>query len=96
MEVSTREFIGLVAGGLTAIAFLLPVLRAHQGGAADRLPLPTLVLALAAAVLWLVYGILWGSLSIILGGSVMLLLIALVLVVRLRRPSPRSDQPDLP
>ena len=95
MEVGTREFIGLVAGGLTAIAFLLPVLRAHQNGTADRLPLPTLVLALCAAALWLIYGILWGSLSIILSGSVLLLLAALVLVVRLRRP-PATGLPDLP
>lgn len=80
--------IGLVAAGLTVIAFLLPMIRILRLGSAQAIPLPTMVVALVGTVLWFVYGLVLGLLSLILAGAIMSLLIILVLVMKFRSGSP--------
>lgn len=90
MDTSTREVIGLLAAGLTIIAFLLPMIHIFRTRSARSAPLPTMVLALAGAALWLVYGLILGSLSVILAGAIMTLLVALILVMKFRSDAPNG------
>ncbi len=84
MATFSTELIGLVAGCLTTGAFLPQVLKTWRSRSVRDLSL-RMYLALAAGVfLWLVYGLLVGSPSIIVANAVTLVLALAILVMQLR------------
>ena len=87
MDNSSREVIGLIAAALTIVAFLLPVIRIVRIRSVQSLPLATMIVAFLGAVLWFVYGLILGSLSIIVASVLMALLVAFVLALKFRSDS---------
>ena len=78
------EWIGLLAGLLTTIAFVPQVLRTRRTGRAADFSLPMLLLFVSGVGLWLAYGLMSGSRPMILANAVTLLLASYILVVKLR------------
>lgn len=78
------EMLGLAAGILTTAAFAPQVLKAWRTRRTRDLSLG-MYLALAAGVaLWLVYGLLIGSLSVVAANAVTLVLVLAVIALKLR------------
>ncbi len=78
------EWIGLLAGSLTTMAFVPQVLRTWRQGRAEDFSLPMLLLFVAGVALWLTYGVLSGALPMILANAVTLCLASYILVVKVR------------
>lgn len=78
------EMLGLAAGILTTAAFAPQVLKAWRTRRTRDLSLG-MYLALAAGVaLWLVYGLLIGSLSVVAANAVTLVLVLALIALKLR------------
>ena len=60
------EGIGIIAGSLGVIAWIPQIREVWIEGLHEGISLPTFFLVSTALVLWLVYGILIGSISIII------------------------------
>tara|TARA_B100001750_G_C15101807_1_gene395776 strand:- start:233 stop:505 length:273 start_codon:yes stop_codon:yes gene_type:complete len=74
------EAIGLFAGFLGLIAWLPQIYRIWIKRKADAISLPTFLIITIALALWLLYGILIDSLSLIISNSLTLLIILIVLI----------------
>lgn len=79
------DAIGLLAGLLTTIAFVPQVVRTRTTGSARDFSLPMLLLFVGGVSLWLTFGVLTGSLPLILSNVATLLLASYILAVKLRR-----------
>lgn len=73
------EILGLVAGTITSITFVPQVIKIWQTKSAKDLSIAMLLLLMLGVVLWLVYGIVVMSASIIYTNS-MVLLMSLVML----------------
>ena len=82
--VSTPEAIGLVAGFLIAFGLVPQVLRVWRLKDAREISLMFVVVTMSGTVLWLVYGMLLGLLSVIVWNGANLVLQSALLVVKLR------------
>ncbi len=80
------EGIGIVAGSLGVIAWIPQIREVWIEGLHEGISLPTFFLVSTALVLWLIYGILVGSISIIVANiAALVCIISLIVgVVRLR------------
>ncbi|WP_119462150.1 SemiSWEET transporter [Rhodospirillaceae bacterium SYSU D60014] len=78
------EFIGLFAGALTTLSFLPQALKVYRTRSARDLSLAMFLLFWLGIVLWIVYGVLLGSLAIILANIATLLLASAILWFKLR------------
>lgn len=78
------EIIGLVAGFLTTAAYLPQVLKVWRSRSARDVSLGMFSLMVVGLALWLAYGLLIGSLALILSNTVTLVLAALILIGKLR------------
>lgn len=78
------EWVGLVAGLLTTLAYLPQVLQVWRTRSARDVSLGMFTLMVMGIGLWLVYGLLIGSLALILANGVTLLLAGLILIGKLR------------
>ena len=80
------EGIGIVAGSLGVIAWIPQIREVWIEGLHEGISLPTFFLVSTALVLWLIYGILVGSISIIVANIAALACIISLIVggVRLR------------
>ena len=85
MTDDVREWLGLAAGTLTTLAFVPQVQRTRRTGQARDFSLPMLLMFVAGVALWLGYGLLLGSISVIAANVVTLGLAGYILVVKLRR-----------
>jgi len=88
MQADSVEALGLVAGFIGAFAFApqaFKILRERDAAGVSAL---TYSLAFIGAVLWGGYGILRGAPPIVLWNGVAAALAALVLVLKLRQPTP--------
>ena len=74
------EIIGLLAGFLGLIAWIPQIYRIWIKKRADGISLPTFSVITAALALWLIYGILINSLSLIISNGLVLVLIVIVLI----------------
>ena len=74
------EAIGLLAGFLGLVAWVPQIQRIWIQKRADGISLPTFSIIAAAITLWLIYGILVDSLSLIISNGLVLVLILIVLV----------------
>lgn len=84
MTDDVREWVGLAAGVLTTLSFVPQVQRTRRTGQARDLSLPMLVMFVAGVALWLGYGVLLGSISVIAANSVTLVLAGYILLMKLR------------
>ena len=79
MEIDSVEIIGLIAAILTTSAFVPQVIKTWKTKDVEGLSLPMYSVFFVGIVLWLVYGILIESLSVILA-NVITAILALILV----------------
>jgi MtN3 and saliva related transmembrane protein len=81
---SYAELVGLVAGFLVAFGLVPQILRVWRLKDAQEISLPFNLLTFSGAILWLNYGIILGLLSVIVWNAVNCVLLALLLVVKLK------------
>lgn len=79
------EFLGLVAGAMTTIAFVPQVRRTLRTGSAEDFSLVMLLLFISGVALWLVYGLVAGLTAVTLANAATLLLTLPILWIKLRR-----------
>ncbi|MEM6557596.1 MAG: SemiSWEET transporter [Pseudomonadota bacterium] len=78
------DMIGLVAAMLTTISFLPQTLMVLRTGRTDGISLCMYALFTTGVAGWLVYGVLVGSLPVILANAITLALAATILALKLR------------
>lgn len=78
------DMIGLVAAMLTTISFLPQTLMVLRTGRTDGISLCMYALFTTGVAAWLAYGVLVGSLPVILANAVTLALAATILMLKLR------------
>lgn len=92
MTRETMEIIGIIAGFCTTASFVPQVLHTWRTRSVDDISLRMYLLLCFGVAMWLVYGLLIESLSVILANGVTLILACAVLVMKLRfRKSPDSS-----
>lgn len=84
MELNGIEVLGIVAGCFTTLAFLPQVIKVWKTRETRDLSLAMFVLFLTGLLLWLVYGIVQGSLSIMLANGITFILSVYILIMKLR------------
>lgn len=78
------EIFGYIAAFLTTTAFLPQVIKCWRSRHTRDLALPFAVMTTTGLFMWLLYGILLGSLPLILSNGVSLALTSSLLVLKLR------------
>ena len=78
------ELVGLLAGLLTTAAYVPQVAKTLRTGSARDFSLPTLLMLVIGVGLWLVCGVLEGSVALVAANAVTLVLASAILVVKLR------------
>ena len=73
------EFIGLLAGGLTTIAFIPQVIKVWKTKSTHDISLAMFIMFWIGILFWLVYGIMIGSKSILIANSLTLILAGSIL-----------------
>ena len=74
------EIIGLIAGFLGVIAWIPQIYRIWIKKRADGVSLPTFLVIATALILWLIYGIIIESFSLIISNIFTLIMILFVLI----------------
>jgi MtN3 and saliva related transmembrane protein len=82
--VSDAEAIGLIAGFLIAAGFIPQIIRVWKLRDAQEISLSFNLLNLSGTVLWLIYGLLQGLLSVIVWNGADTILVATLLAVKLK------------
>jgi MtN3 and saliva related transmembrane protein len=93
------DAIGFLAGALTTIAFVPQALKMYATKSGKDVSARMLMIFSAGVVLWLIYGIMIGSLPVILSNVVTLVLSATIIALKIRysRSNPRDTHgPGLP
>lgn len=80
----TPQLIGLLAGGLTTIAFVPQVVKTYKSRSANDLSLSMFLIFTLGIVLWLAYGLLIGELPVIIANAITLLFCLVLLVFKAR------------
>ncbi len=78
------EFIGLVAAMLTTVSFLPQTLLVLRTGRTDGISLWMYALFTTCVAGWLIYGLMVGSLPVILANAITLALAATILMLKVR------------
>jgi len=78
------EIIGLIAASLTTAAFVPQVYKTWKTKLVDELSLTMYLVFFTGIVLWLIYGILINSLSIILANTITGLLVLLLIYFKIK------------
>ena len=78
------EVIGLTAAFLTTSAFIPQVYKIYKEKNADGISLTMYIILFIGVILWLVYGLLIGSLSIIIANGVTALLQLSIIIFKLK------------
>jgi len=84
MKESLISFAGLAAGFLTTAAYVPQVWRVWKTRSTRDISLGTFLALCLGLVLWVVYGVLAGSLAVILANSATLVLASIILVLKLK------------
>ena len=88
MGYNLNEYVGLCGAFLTTTAFLPQVYKTWKTKDVSSLSLPMLIMFLLGIVLWLIYGFLINSPSIILANIVTILSSVLLLYFKLKYGKP--------
>jgi MtN3 and saliva related transmembrane protein len=78
------EAIGLIAAVLTTAAYLPQALRIWRSGSARDISLVMYVMLATGTMLWLAYGLMIGSLSLIAANGTSLFMVGSVLALKIR------------
>ena len=78
------EIVGLSAAFLTTSAFIPQVYKIYKEKNADGISLTMYVILFTGVILWFIYGILIGSLSIIIANGVTALLQLSIIIFKLK------------
>lgn len=78
-----NTWVGMIAGFCTTIAFLPQVIRVWKTRHAEDISLGMYVFFVAGTVLWLIYGLLIGSVPVMLYNAITFLLAGAVLLMKL-------------
>lgn len=78
------EILGLVAGTITSVTFVPQVIRIWQTKSAKDLSIMMLLLLMLGVVLWLIYGLVVMSASIIYTNSMVLLMSLVMMYFKLK------------
>jgi MtN3 and saliva related transmembrane protein len=78
------EYMGFVASGLGALAYLPQVVRTWRTRSARDFSLPTLLMIVAGSGIWIFYGAWRNAPSIWLGNGVVVALTGVILFFKLR------------
>lgn len=84
MQITPTEWLGLVAGSLTTIAFVPQVVKIWKSRHAHDISLAMFAIFSSGVALWLVYGFLIGSMPVIVANSITLVLALTILVLKIR------------
>ncbi len=76
--------IGLIAAVFSTLAFLPQAIKSLKTRETKDLSLPSFAIALTGVLLWLFYGLLIDDLPLILANSIASLIIASILVMKLK------------
>lgn len=76
--------IGLIAGTLTTISFVPQLTKVWRSRSTKDISLAMYVIISTGIALWLVYGIVIGSLPVILANAVTLVIAVMILVLKIR------------
>ena len=79
-----NDWIGVIAGTLTTIAFLPQVIQVVKTKSTDDISLVMYVVFITGVAFWLLYGILLGAWPVIIANIVTFILALIVLVMKLR------------
>ena len=79
-----NESIGIIAAILTTSAFIPQVYKIYKEKKAQGVSLTMYLIMFVGVLLWLVYGVLIGSIAIILANSVTAVLQLLVIIFKLK------------
>jgi len=91
MDGWTLTALGFVAGVYTTFSLVPEVLKAWHSADREAISKRTYAVASAAYVLWIVHGVMIGSMPIIVFNALALLLGGAILVLKLRDPTiPRN------
>ena len=91
MEGWTLTALGFVAGTCTTFSFVPQVLKAWRSADREAISKRTYAVASVAYALWIVHGLMIGSMPIIVFNVLALVLGAAILVLKLRDPTiPRN------
>jgi MtN3 and saliva related transmembrane protein len=89
--------VGIVAGLCSTSSFVPQLLKVWREGDAGAISKRMYVVTVSAFTLWVAYGVLIGSLPVILFNSLSLLLSGAILLLKLRRrPGAGRDRPATP
>ncbi len=97
--ISPTDALGFLAGALTTIAFVPQALKIYTTKSGRDVSARMFLIFSAGVILWLIYGVMIGSLPMILANIVTLILSGTIIVLKIRygRSSPRDMQkPGLP
>lgn len=87
------EVLGLAAGCMTTCSFIPQVVRTYRSRSVSDISLRMYLLLCAGIAMWVVYGIMIGSVSVVAANSVSLCLTLAILVMKIKfrheRNSPR-------
>ena len=78
------ELIGLLAATLTTIAFVPQVFKVIKTKSSDGLSLTTYLIFIIGVGLWLIYGLIKSSISMIIGNGITFILAFLIIYYILR------------
>ncbi len=81
---NSKEVLGFVAGAMISIALIPQVWRLYRLKSAREISLPFNVLFLLGGILWLAYGIVQESPSIIAANSVNIVLVSAMLYAKVK------------
>jgi len=79
-----HEIIGLVAAALTTSAFIPQVYKVYKEKSAVGISLTMYLIFFVGLSLWLLYGYLVGSISIVIANGVTLILAAIIIYYKLK------------
>jgi len=78
------EIIGFMAGSMVAIALLPQFIKSWKTKSTGDLSIAWMVISVIGQVLWVLYGMLIGSLSLIVMSSITLMMALAVLYLKIR------------
>jgi MtN3 and saliva related transmembrane protein len=80
----TINFVGLCAGTLTTLSFVPQLVATYRSKSAKDISYGYLLAFTSGIVLWLAYGLLLSAPPVILANAVTLVLLAIILILKLR------------
>tara|TARA_B100000941_G_C28486472_1_gene545268 strand:- start:1284 stop:1541 length:258 start_codon:yes stop_codon:yes gene_type:complete len=78
------EIIGLLAAFLTTSAFIPQVFKIYKDKNADGISLTMYIILFVGVILWLIYGVLIGSISIVIANGITALLQLSIIIFKLK------------